>query len=72
MTFSADGVFGSDLEFRWRYFLTVAEGVARHTTLLVWPQGQVFDYGTRLVGELGDVALQFFAVTLAAGLVLWG
>ena len=72
MAFSADGVFGSDLEFRWRYFLTVAEGVARHTTLLVWPQGQVFDYGTRLVCEFGDVALQFFAVTLAAGLVLWG
>lgn len=72
MKFSADGVFGSDLEFRWRYFLTVAEGVVRHATLVVWPQGQVFDYGTRLVGELGDVALQFFAITVAAGFVLWG
>ena len=72
MKFSADGVFGADLEFRWRYFLTVADGVVRHATLVVWPQGQVFDYGTRLVGELGDVALQFFAITVAAGFVLWG
>ncbi|MFM6129468.1 MAG: hypothetical protein ACKPBV_12150 [Sphaerospermopsis kisseleviana] len=72
ISFSADGVFGADLEFRWRYFLTVAEGVIRHATLVVWPQDQVFDYGTRLVGELGDVALQFFAVTVAAGFVFWG
>lgn len=72
MVFSADGVFGADLQFRWQYFLTVAEGVVRHVTLLFWPRGQVFDYGTRLVGGLGEVAPQFYLVLLATGLVLWG
>ena len=72
MLFSADGVFGADAKFRWQYFLTVAEGVVRHVTLLFWPSGQVFDYGTRLVEGLGDVAPQFYLVLIAAGLVLWG
>ena len=72
MVFSADGFFGADLAFRWQYFLTVSEGVVRHVTLLFWPQGQVFDYGTRLVGGLGDVAPQFYLVLIAGGLVLWG
>ena len=57
---------------RWRYFLTVAEGLVRHVSLVLWPRGLVFDYGTRLVSDLGDVAPHMFAVVIAAMFVLWG
>jgi tetratricopeptide (TPR) repeat protein len=65
-------VLHTGLEERWRYFLTVTEGLARHVFLVFWPRALVFDYGTRFVEELGDTALHFFALVLSAMLILWG
>ena len=65
-------VLHTGMDERWCYFLTVAEGLVRHVSLVFWPRGLVFDYGTRLVGELGDVAPHLFAVVLAAMFVPWG
>jgi hypothetical protein len=60
------------LEERWRYFLTVSEGVVRHAALVFWPRGMVFDYGTQLVGGLRDAWFPLAVVVVAFGSILWG
>jgi hypothetical protein len=69
---SAGLVLHADLDERWRYFLTVTEGLMRHATMIAWPTGQVFDYGTKLVSSVRDVAFPFVAVTAAVAAVCLG
>ncbi len=67
-----DAILGTDWTGRWHYFLTVTEGVARHTWLLVWPRDLVFDYGTQTVNAGMAVWPSLLAAGVAAALVLWG
>ena len=60
------------LEERWLYFLTVAEGVVRHVSLIIWPSALVFDYGTKLVQGVGEVLWPLAAVVVAGFFVAWG
>lgn len=70
---NADDVAGpSDLESRWRYFMTVSEGVVRHAWLTLWPQHLVFDYGMQLTRSWTDVWWHLLIVAGAAGAVLAG
>jgi len=57
---------------RWAYFMTVAEGIVRHVTLVAWPRGLVFDYGTKLVLQVQDVLGPLLTVVVAGGAILWG
>lgn len=60
------------LEERWLYFLTVAEGVVRHVSLIIWPSALVFDYGTKLVQGVGEVLWPLAVVVVAGFFVVWG
>jgi len=57
---------------RWCYFITVAEGIVRHVTLVAWPRGLVFDYGTKLVLRMETVFWPLLSVVVAGGAILWG
>jgi protein O-mannosyl-transferase len=59
--------FGSPAAW-WMYALTQLRAVVHYLRLAFWPHPLVFDYGTDLVGSLGDVGLQalFLAVLAAA------
>jgi len=69
---SSDVVGGADLERRWRYFLTVSEGVVRHLWLSIWPTRLVFDYGMVLVEKWTDVAWHLGVILAAAAAVTVG
>jgi len=49
----------------WQYLLTQAEAIVTYLRLLIWPHGQVFDYGYTVASSFSAVAPQFLAVTLA-------
>jgi tetratricopeptide (TPR) repeat protein len=69
---SSDVVGDTDLERRWRYFLTVSEGVVRHVWLTLWPARLVFDYGMVLVENWTRVAWHLAVVLTAGGGVFFG
>jgi tetratricopeptide (TPR) repeat protein len=56
----------------WHYFLTQCGAVARYFGLAVWPSPLVFDYGTSLVREAGDVMAPALLLAALAGVTLWG
>ncbi len=53
------------------YFLTQCAAMVRYLGLVFWPVGQVFDYGTPVMTDLGAVLPQFLLLAGLAGAALW-
>lgn len=55
--------FGTEVSV-WSYLLTQTNAITLYLGLAVWPSGLVFDYGTGVVHQLGDVWPQAIVVVL--------
>ncbi|MBL9189536.1 MAG: tetratricopeptide repeat protein [Opitutaceae bacterium] len=55
----------------WSYLLTQADALVLYVRLAVWPHPLVLDYGTAVMGSLGDVAWQGLLVIAALGATIW-
>jgi tetratricopeptide (TPR) repeat protein len=55
----------------WHYLLTQADALVRYLRLSLLPTGQVFDYGTRLVTNVGAVWWQGLVVLALLGATAW-
>lgn len=56
----------------WAYFLTQCSAILHYLRLVVWPTGQVFDYGTPVVESLGAVLPHMLFLAVAALATCWG
>jgi Flp pilus assembly protein TadD len=58
----------------WAYLLTQSAAILHYLRLAVWPHPLVFDYGTGIVTQIGDVGWPLLAISLLAVgslLALW-
>ncbi len=55
----------------WSYLLTQAGAISIYLKLIVWPAGQIFDYGTATVKSLADVWPQAVLIAGLAGAAVW-
>jgi Tfp pilus assembly protein PilF len=55
----------------WTYALTQCEAMVRYLGLVFWPRTQVFDYGTHVVGGLGEVWPQAVVVLALVAGTIW-
>lgn len=63
--------FGVGLD-PWAYWLTQFQAVATYLRLTVWPEPLVFEYGTLLVGDLVDVAVEALLVLTLLAVTVHG
>lgn len=63
-----NGLGGAAAVSSWSYLLTQAKALVLYVRLAVWPQPLVIDYGTGVVGSLGEVFLPGLAILAALAL----